>query len=284
MTNEIAVKTYEQGDSAFELKTFAELERFSKIAAESDFVPKDYKGKPGNVMIAVMYGNEIGLLPLQALQSIAVVNGRPIIWGDAALALVRASAACKGVKEWSEGSMKDGTAVYYCEVKRNSEVITGQFSIEQSKKAGLWGNNTWAKYPERMLQLRARGFALRDAFPDVLRGMHIEGEIEDAEYEVIEEKPKAPKKGLELLKSKVIPTVIESKVNITTGEVIEQQPVIENVGLSFKDAKSALEFANTPSELIQASDLVRSIQVTDDEKKELKQIYLDRKKIIDEKK
>ncbi len=47
----------------------------------------------------------------------------------------------------------------------------------------------WTQYPERMLKLRARGFTLRDAFPDVLKGIKAREEVEDyleGEYKVVE--------------------------------------------------------------------------------------------------
>src|SRR3990167_5666446 len=100
---------------------FAEFERFAKMIAESDFAPKDYKGKPGNVMIAVQMGYELGLQPLQALQNISVINNRAAVWGDLLIALVRSKAICKSVREWQEGSIADNTAVAYCEVVRGTE-------------------------------------------------------------------------------------------------------------------------------------------------------------------
>ena len=57
--------------------------------------------------------------------------------------------------------------------------MTAKFSVEDAKRAGLWGKNTWASYPRRMLQHRARGFALRSAFADVLKGMISTEELQD---------------------------------------------------------------------------------------------------------
>lgn len=57
-------------------------------------------------------------------------------------------------------------------VRQGASAVTARFSVADAKKAGLWGKQgPWQQYPARMLQLRARGFALRDAFPDVLRGI-----------------------------------------------------------------------------------------------------------------
>jgi hypothetical protein len=81
---------------------------------------------------------------------------------------------------------------YECCVKRSSypaETVR-QFTIDDAKKAGLWGNNTWAKYPKRMLQMRARGFALRDTFADALSGVSMREEVEDYEIDVTPKKAK----------------------------------------------------------------------------------------------
>jgi hypothetical protein len=116
---------------------------------------------------------------MQALQNIAVINGRPSIWGDAALALVRGSAVCDDVIETIDGSGDQRTAT--CVAKRvGKEPVPRTFSVADAKKANLWGKaGPWQQYPDRMLQQRARGFALRDAFPDVLRGVITAEEAQD---------------------------------------------------------------------------------------------------------
>ena len=136
---------------------------------------------PEQCMVAILHGLEVGLTPLAALQRIAVVNGRPTIWGDGALALVRASGLAERIVERIEG---DGpvnwTAV--CEVMRKGEAepVIRTFSVEDAKRARLWGKaGPWTDYPRRMLQMRARAFALRDAFADVLGGLYLQEEIEE---------------------------------------------------------------------------------------------------------
>lgn len=152
-------------------QSFNDLMTFASMAAKSALVPKDYQGKPENVMLAVQMGSELGLAPMQALQNIAVINGRPAVWGDAMLGLCRASEVCDDVVETFEGDGDKLTAV--CTAKRSGcAPVTARFSVEDAKKASLWGKGgPWQQYPRRMLQMRARGFALRDAFPDVLRGL-----------------------------------------------------------------------------------------------------------------
>ena len=160
-------------------KDLDEAMRFADMLAGSSIVPKDYIGKPGNCLVAIQWGMELGLQPMQAMQSIAVINGRPSLWGDAMLALVKAHPAFEWIKEECDGN------VATCTIKRRGEPeVVQSFSLEEAKRAGLTGKQgPWTQYPKRMLQMRARGFALRDAFPDALRGVVSAEEARDTPTE-----------------------------------------------------------------------------------------------------
>lgn len=155
--------------------------RLAKAVCMSGLAPKGLD-KPEAAMVAILHGMEIGLTPMMALQKIAVVNGRPTIWGDGALGLVRGSGLCEYVKEWIEGQGDNLTA--WCETRRRGErePIKRAFSVADAKRAGLWGKSgTWQSFPNRMLAMRARGFALRDGFADVLGGMYLAEELQGSE-------------------------------------------------------------------------------------------------------
>ena len=163
-------------------QNMTEAMEFSKILATSNMVPAAYKGKPQDILVAIGWGYEVGLQPMQALQNIAVINGKPSVYGDAALALVKADSRCAGVKEWIEGEGDDMTA--HCLVKRryneDMEETVATFSVMDAKQARLWGKQgPWQQYPKRMLAMRARGFAIRDAFPDAMKGMITAEEAQD---------------------------------------------------------------------------------------------------------
>ena len=169
-----------QRASGLALQSFDDAFRFSKMVASSEFAPKDFRGKPESCMLAIQHGSEVGLSPMQSLQSIAVINGRPTIWGDAALALVQSSPVCEYVREYTEGEGDGLVAV--CEAKRRGypAPTVVRFSVADAKKAGLWGKSgPWSQYSSRMLTLRARGFALRNAFADALRGLITAEEAQD---------------------------------------------------------------------------------------------------------
>ena len=152
--------------------TLTEAITFSEMLSNSNMVPKAYQNKPQDILVCVQWGMEMGLAPMQALQNIAVINGKPSVYGDAMMALVQASAVCDDVEEYFEN---EGTPnpVAVCVAKRkNRKPVVAKFSVEDAKRAGLWGKQgPWSAYPKRMMQMRARGFALRDAFPDVLKGL-----------------------------------------------------------------------------------------------------------------
>lgn len=155
--------------------------RLASLIAVSGMAPKDFRSKE-QITIAILHGMEIGLKPMQALQRIAVINGRPTLWGDAMLGLVQASGLMADITESFEGKEDGFKAV--CIVKRHGRpsAVIGEFSIADSKRAGLFGKaGPHTQYRDRMLKMRARAFALRDAFPDVLGGMYTTEEALDME-------------------------------------------------------------------------------------------------------
>ncbi len=177
--SDVITTNQDTAPGAFDLspRSLEQAMQLANILADSSIVPKDFIGKPGNVLVAIQWGMELGLKPMQAMQNIAVINGRPSLWGDALLALVLASPVCEYVHEWEE----NGTA--FIKVKRRGKPEDVQsFGDEDAKKAGLIGKQgPWAQYPQRMKKMRARAFALRDNFADVLKGIAVAEEVMDIE-------------------------------------------------------------------------------------------------------
>lgn len=167
-------------------RSMSEAKELAQMIASTKLIPANFQGKPNEVLVAMMWSSNLGVPALQGIQGIAVINGKPAIYGDLAIAVVRKSGKCKYVKESVEGTGDQMRAI--CEVERVDEGIPHKvsFSVGDAKIAGLWGKSgPWKNYPKRMLQMRARGFALRDAFPDVLMGMVTVEEAMDTEEMVI---------------------------------------------------------------------------------------------------
>lgn len=167
--------------------------RLAKAVVAARMAPKGLD-TPEACMIAILHGLEVGLTPMAALQRIAVVNGRPTIWGDGAIGLVWASGLCVSLNESLTGTQSAGDDLLAtCTVRRKGQAdpIVGTFSVADAKKAGLWGKGgPWTQYPKRMLQMRARAFALRDGFADVLGGLYLREEFDGGEMRDIT--PQAP--------------------------------------------------------------------------------------------
>ena len=203
--------------------TMGEALQFSEMLANSSMVPKAYQGKANDVLVCIQWGYEMGLAPMQSLQNIAVINGKPSVYGDAMMALVQASPVCEDVEEYFEG---EGTPnpIAVCVAKRKGrKPVETRFSVEDAKRAGLWGKGgPWTAYPKRMLQMRARGFALRDAFPDVLKGMI---SVEEAQDYPDEAKPVPVAKPANPL------DLVAKPVEVVEAEPVVHEPLPDLVGM-----------------------------------------------------
>ena len=193
-------------------KSLTEAVEFSKLMATSQLVPKQYQAKPNDILIAVQMGAEVGLSPLQSLNSICVIHERPTMWGDGLKAVVDHSGVLAEFEERDSGAAL-AQAEGYCRVKRKGQpacpkddkghctnqandingvcCTTRRFTLEDATRAGLiarsdgkkenaqHGVGPWQCYPGRMLMMRARAWALRDTCGDVLKGLQVREEIED---------------------------------------------------------------------------------------------------------
>ncbi|WP_423063875.1 hypothetical protein [Candidiatus Paracoxiella cheracis] len=158
----------------YQPQNFDDAKSIAEMLAKTSFVPKEFRGKPAEVFCAMVIGANLGLDYVQSLQNIAFINGRYCIWGDTLLALVKSHPEFEDIQE----TIKNNVAT--CTVKRkNQSPHTKTFSKADAERAGLWGKNVWLTYPERMLQMRARAFAIRDVFPDALKGLQVREEVED---------------------------------------------------------------------------------------------------------
>lgn len=248
------------------LQTMAEAMTFGKMASQSAFVPKEFRGKPEDCVLAIQHGAEIGLGPTQSLQSIAVVNGRPVIWGDAAKGLVLASPICEYISERIEGDGDQMAAV--CEAKRRGDPqpTVSTFSVADAKKAGLWGKSgPWTQYPKRMLQMRARGFALRDAFPDVLRGLVTAEEAQD--YTHVEPVRPEPRQTPE----------VRPKFEPDQPQPVEESDPLARARLAVSNAKT---IADCDRIRARAIELAESGEWTEEQAEEIKRLLFHRAEML----
>lgn len=176
----LAVQRQQQFDLS--PQTFEQALTFADYLSGSEMVPKAYRGRPGDCLIAMQWGYEIGLKPLQALQSIATINGKPGLFGDAGKAILL-SQGC--IIEEDDIAVIKQTGMGRCKITRPGRPPTERtFSVNDAETAGLWKKEgPWKTYPWRQMAWRAFWFAARDAASDLLRGLSGAEELADYQPE-----------------------------------------------------------------------------------------------------
>ena len=182
-TTSLTVSDSDQVTSFLQPSTLDQALSIAEALSRSTFIPKSYQGNPSNILVAMQMGSEIGLGPLQSLQSICVINNQPSLFGDALMALVQGSALC----EWFCEGFDEESQCGWARTKRRGRQETEQkFTMDMARRAGLTEKSgPWKQYPERMCKLKARNWLCRDVYPDVLRGF---SRLNVVERDLVEEK------------------------------------------------------------------------------------------------
>ena len=237
---------------------WAGLMAFCADLAKSSLVPKDFRDKPADLAIAISMGNECGLHWAQAIQSIAVINGRPSLWGDGALAV------CMAHPDWEWLDENDSTDTMGVSVikRRGYPAQRYEFTLEMARSAGLLGKDTYKSHQKAMLQRRARARCMSATFADALKGIAFaedvapEREVRGTDEPVVVPKAKAVqaklaerKAGGSASTTDGAPAPSSAVIDGATGEILDADAIIKK-----------LAEAKTAQELTDATDLARSIK------------------------
>lgn len=170
---DIQVKT-----AGAQLQTMADMWTLATSISAAGMAPKGMNTT--QVMVSIQMGAEIGVPPMTALRNIAIINGRPSIWGDLPLAQAERSGKLVDISQTLTGEGDKMVATCTIVKRGRSTPYVSTFSVADAKVAKLWGKaGPWTDYPKRMLALRARAFAVREAFPECLGGFYLREEVED---------------------------------------------------------------------------------------------------------
>jgi hypothetical protein len=160
-----------------EFQRYEIAKRVAHTLSQSSIVPDDYRGRPNDCFVAINMGHSLDMDPFQAIQSIAVIEGKPCLYGDGLIGVVRASPKCL----WIEEKISDDGKTATCRTQRDGDPnpIEATYSMADAVQAGIDTKFNWKKHPKRMLQMRARAYCLRDAYPDLLKGLGVVEERQD---------------------------------------------------------------------------------------------------------
>ena len=278
MTNEKNSKIVKfQGPKALSFNNFDEILKFASIVTKTELVPKVYRNKEADAAVAVMYGMEIGLPPLASLQNIAVVNGMPTVWGDAQLSIVQSSGSYEWHKTSYTGKIEDGSLTAKFEVKRKDmgEPVVKEFSVTDAKAANLWGKGgTWKTHPKQMLGYKARAFALREAFADILKGIHSAEEMEGVN-EVKDVTPLTPVHSAPDLDA-AMKQIEEPKQE----PVVVDENQIEMFPSLLDDYRIRIKKTSNKTSLVKIGQEIAESGMSDADKEEIKELYSTKIKLL----
>lgn len=139
---------------------------YAKAMAVSNLLPVTYQNHPENVLVALAQGQALGIAPIQAMNQINVIKGKPALSADLIAALVRRAGHRLRVE--GDDSYAQVTIIRADDPDYIPKPI--RWDMERAKRAGLLGNPSWQKYPAAMLRARAISEAARAWANDALYG------------------------------------------------------------------------------------------------------------------
>lgn len=143
-----------------------------KLFRESGFAPASFKSD-GAVLAAILYGQELGFTPIQSLQSVDVIQGKPTLSAQGIKAKIIAEGGVIRELEWTD-------KVCRIEGDRAGNKVITEYSIEEAVKAGLAGKDNWRRMPKDMLYARCISRYGRNHWADKLKGVYGAEEMRDA--------------------------------------------------------------------------------------------------------
>ncbi len=244
--------------------TFDDVQRVAKALVAAGIGSYKKKSQDGEkIAIAtaqIMTGLELGVPPMQAMSNIAIINGRPQVWGELAVALVLAKGFEFDSGVSGEGDKREGWATV---TRPGGTKRKATFSVSQAKQAGLWdvrkevpdawnngklkpNDSPWYKYPDDMLAWKATARALKRAASDVLKGVTLREDMEHPSNEPIDITPQAvPMNIPDIPETPVSSNETEAAPDVEDAETIE--PLADEEGFIAKFQNQVDETGGLPN-------------------------------------
>jgi hypothetical protein len=177
-----ALTTFSQEGVFTGIQQFENAQRIGKALASSALVPKDYQGQNGlpNVLVAMEIAGRMGLSPLQVMQNLHIIHGRPSWSSQFIIAMVNGCGRFTPLDFVLQGEGEQQSCYAVATELRTKKELKGPVvSIAMAKKEG-WYSKTgskWQTMPDLMLRYRAAAFWGRLYVPEFLVGMKTQEEV-----------------------------------------------------------------------------------------------------------
>jgi hypothetical protein len=161
---------------------FEHLWRVAKAFSMSGMVPGHFQGKPESCMVALMYAQQLGEHPMVMFQEVTVINGRPGTSARFAIARANKSGILAGPITWASKGQGEALEVQARAVlAATGEEISVVVTMKEAVADGWTRNNKYKSIPEQMLRWRAATRLINLYMPEVLFGLGVKDEVEQAQ-------------------------------------------------------------------------------------------------------
>lgn len=148
--------------------TLADRIYYAQTLAKSGLLPKQYRKQPENILYAIEYGRALGLDPINAMNSVHVIEGKPSPSSGLISAMVRKAGHRLRVRVQREPEL-----VAVAQIIRSDDpdfTFEARWDMNRARQAGVAGKQVWKAYPEAMLKARAITEVAREACEEALLG------------------------------------------------------------------------------------------------------------------
>jgi len=228
-----------------EVSIFSNMQKFQDVQfmadylSKSDMVPREYQGKPANVLIALSMAERMKADPMMVMQSLYIVHGKPSWSAQFLIGLLNSSGRFSPLQHEFIGTegKEDWGCIAFATDLSSGEVVRGpKVTMKIAKDEGWLGRNgsKWKTMPELMLTYRSSAFFIRAKAPELSMGMHTEDEVRDmGMVEVVQNVTtsgdvKLDLKALKAPKKKEPAKKVEKEV-VVEEELIDDTNVVDNM-------------------------------------------------------
>ena len=190
----------------------ADAKIFADAVCGTSYVPAAFRGKPEDAAAAILMGMELGLEPMQSLQNIFVIGGRPAMFARTAVALLNGH----GIVVQTVSSSDESVTVSATD-PRTGQVEVSTWDLGRASNAGYTANKKYQTDPQAMLYAKAAMEVCRKIAPDVLLGIAYAREELELETKVAPRMIMSNRVGVDGLRAAIAP-VVEPEI---VGDEIE---------------------------------------------------------------